>query len=123
MSNRAGRRAQRKQTPKWEKMSQDQLMKHLSKNGITLKDLERNYELGRKEGIQGTYMTVFASVCLALNDLHGFGRVRCQRVLEQMQEYIINSLCTADAIHQVYKRMGLKFDADDVSSWVRLEDD
>mgnify|MGYP003305624409 CR=1 FL=1 len=123
MANRAHRRAERKQKPKWEKMTQDQLMKHLTKNGITLQDLENNYQQGLHAGIDGTYQICFAAVCLALNDLHGFGSLRCHRVCERMQHYIINSLTTADAVREVYKRMKLTFDFNNPESWIELEDD
>ena len=123
MANRAQRRQQRKQAPKWEKMSQDQLMRHVTKNGITLKDLERNYQMGVHAGIDNTYQVCFAALCLALNDLHGFGRVRCKKVLDTVQRYIIDSLTTSDAVHDVYKRMGMKLDFGNPECWLELEDD
>lgn len=123
MANRAKRRSERKQAPKWEKMSHDQVMRCLTKNGITLKDLEWNYRQGLRAGIDGTYEICFAAVCLALNDLHGFGSLRCQRVCERMQYYIINSLTTADMVHDAYKRMKLTFDFANPGSWIELEDD
>lgn len=123
MSNRAQRRAQRKQAPKWEKMSKDQLMSRLTKNGITLEELKANFDLGQKAGIEATYKICFAAICLALNDLHGFGAVRCQRILERMQRYIIDSLSTAEAVEEVYERLRLTLDFGDPGSWARLEDD
>lgn len=123
MANRAKRRAERKQKPKWEKMNQDQLMRCLTKNGITLQDLERNYQQGLHAGIDGTYQICFAAICLALNDLHGFGSLRCHRVCMKMQDYIINSLTAADAVRDVYKRMKLTFDFNNPGSWIELEDD
>lgn len=123
MSNRAKRRADRKQAPKWEKMSKGQLMSRLTKNGITLKDLEKNYELGVRAGIGNTYKICFAAVCLALNDTHKFGAVRCHKVLERMQYYIINDLTIAEAVQDVYKRMNLKLDLSDPEGWISMEDD
>lgn len=123
MSNRAKRRSERKQAPKWEKMSQDQVMRRLTKNGITPKELEWNYRQGLRAGIDGTYEICFAAVVLALNDLHGFGRSRCQKVCERMQYYIINSLTTADMVRDAYKRMKLTFDFSSPQSWIELDDD
>lgn len=123
MANRAQRRHERKQAPKWEKMNKDQLMNHITKNGITLKDLERNYQLGVHAGIESSYQVCFAAICLALNDMHGFGKLRCQKVLEKVQRYIIDSLTTADAVHEVYERLGLKLNFGTPESWVLLEDD
>ena len=123
MANRHKRRQQWKQTPKWEKMNQDQLMRCLSKNGITLKDLERNYNMGLHAWIDNAYQMCFAAICLALNDLHGFGRVRCQKILHRTQRYIIDTLTTADAVHEVFERMGMKLDFGNPRNWVELEDD
>lgn len=123
MSNRAQRRAERKKAPKWEKMSKNQLMTRLTKNGITPKDLETNYNLGVRAGIDNTYKICFASVCLALNDTHKFGAVRCHKVLERMQHYIINDLTVAEAVHDVYKRMNLRLDLSDPEGWISMEDD
>jgi len=123
MSNRADRRKKKKQQPKWQKMTKDQQINALFKNGITAKDLERNYERGRLDGINGTYKICFAAACLAMNDLHGFGGLRCQKVLERMQHYIIESLTSAEAVNDVYKRMKLKVDFGDPESWIDWEDD
>lgn len=82
--NRAQRRAAKKQQPKWKSMTHDQKIGALLKNGITPKDLDSAYEDGRTAGINGTYQICFAAVCLALNDIHGFGGKRCHRVLEKM---------------------------------------
>lgn len=121
--NRAQRRAAQKQQPKWQRMSHDQKVAALLKNGITPKDLDKAFEDGRQAGIEGTYKICFAAVCLALSDLHGFGGKRCQRVLEKMQRYIIDSLTSAEAVADVYKRMGLTLDFGDPESWVAWEDD
>ena len=71
MSNRAQRRAAKKQQPRWQKLSHDQRLAALVKNGITPKDLEKAYSDGRLDGINGTYKICFAAACLALADLQG----------------------------------------------------
>ena len=116
--NRAQRRAAKKQQPKWKSMTHDQKIGALLKNGITPKDLDSAYEDGRTAGINGTYQICFAAVCLALNDLHGFGGKRCHRVLEKMQRYIVDCFTSADAVQAVYKRMGLKLDFGDPLNWI-----
>lgn len=104
-------------------MTHDQKLAALVKNGITQKDLDSAYEDGRTAGINGTYQICFAAVCLALNDIHGFGGKRCHRVLEKMQRYIVDCFTSADAVQAVYKRMGLKLDFGDPLNWIELEDD
>lgn len=123
MSNRAQRRAAQKQQPKWQKMTKEQRINALMKNGITPKDLEREYESGRLAGIDGTYKICFAAACLALQELHGFGRKRCYDVMEAMQRYVIGTLCSAETIDQVYRQMGLTLDFGDMTNWIGMEDD
>ena len=64
-----------------------------------------------------------AAVCLALNDIHGFGGKRCHRVLEKMQRYIVDCFTSADAVQAVYKRMGLTLDFGDPLNWIELENE
>lgn len=48
--NRAQRRAAKKQQPKWQRMTHDQKLAALVKNGITQKDLDSAYEAGAPPG-------------------------------------------------------------------------
>lgn len=123
MSNRAQRRAAKKQQPRWQKLNHDQRLAALVKNGITPKDLEKAYSDGRLDGINGTYQICFAAACLALADLHGFGRKRCRNVMEQMQRHVIDTLTSAEAVQAVYKRLGLTLDFGDPENLVDFNDD
>lgn len=125
--NRAQRRAEKKKQPSMMKrLTKEQQMNALLRNGITPSDLDKAYEdgfeQGRKAGLDGTYKICFAATCLALNDLHKFGAKRCCDVLCKMQEYIINTLCSPEAVQAVYKRMGLTLDFGDPQC-VAWEDD
>ena len=123
--NRAQRRKAEKSKPAWQRMSHDQKLANLMKQGISPKDLERSYndgyEQGRLVGINGTYAICFAAACLAANDLHGFGRRRCYRLMEAMQSHVINSLTSTEACDEVFRRMGLELDFGDYQS-VRMVD-
>lgn len=124
--NRAQRRAANKARPAWQRMSHDQKMANLLKQGISPKDLERSYndgyERGRLVGINGTYAICFAAACLAANDLYGFGRQRCYRLMEAMQSHVIDSLTSTEACDEVFRRMGLELDFGDLNG-VRMVDD
>lgn len=126
MSNRAQRRAQKKAKPSYQRLTPQQQAARMMKQGISPKDLDKafddGFEQGRKVGLEGTYKICFAAVCLALNDAHKFGAGRCLRVLRKMQEYIIDTLTSAEAVHAVYKRMGLTIDFGDPVAWVDMED-
>lgn len=126
MSNRAQRRAAYKAKPKWQKLSKDQKINALLKNGITPEDLKRSYtdgyDHGREDGINGTYQTAFAAVCLALNEVNGFDAEACCLVLEKAQEHIINTFSSPEAVQKVYKQLGLTLDFGDPISWVQMEE-
>lgn len=108
------------------RLTKEQQINALLRNGIAPADLEKAYddgfEEGRKIGLDGTYKICFAAVCLALNDLHQFGAKRCCDVLCKMQDYIIDTLCSPEATQAVYDRMGLELDFGD-PKWITLEDD
>ena len=127
MSNRAQRRAEKKKQPKWQKLTKDQKINALLKNGITPQDLEKSfndgYERGRMDGIDGTYKICFAAACLALSDTNGFGAKRCHMVMEKMQEYIVDSLTSQEAVFAVFERMGLTLDFGDPQWFGWTEDD
>lgn len=118
--NREQRRAQKKSQrgqPSYHRMNKEQRIEALIKNGITLEDLERNYTEGYNAGFSeacpGTFKTIYAAVCLALHEKHGFGKKRCAEVLREVDKYVMESLTSAEAIDAVYRRMGLELVFDD----------
>lgn len=118
---RAQMRAQRHQKkapkPEYTKLTREQRMDALVKNGITPKDLEKNfvdgYDVGYKAGCEASIKTVYAAVCIALNENHGFGRKRCADILNAVDNHVIYSLTSTDAIEEVWKRMKLELDFND----------
>lgn len=132
MSNRAQRRADARQEQKEnaelrmsgyfkaktkiEAMKQKK-MDELQRNGITLADLQANYDKGYHDGFKKAAEPIvrgcYAGVCLALNDLYGFGHKRCADVLNALDQHITMTLSTVEAIDEVWERMGLKLDFND----------
>lgn len=87
-------------------------LRNIEKNGITLEELRKaedeGYNRGVTVGIENTMRTCYASICLALHELHGFGRDRCAKVLNNVDEKITMSLTSEEAIREVYDQMGLE---------------
>lgn len=102
-------------------MEENQRIKEIERNGITLEHMmqaeKTAYERGVEAGKNATFETCFAAVCLALQELHGFGRKRCKDVLNLTYEKMTMALNSADAIQQVYDEMGLeiKFNNTDIT--------
>ncbi len=95
-------------------------MDALVKNGITIKDLEENYNKGYEAGFAvasgPVIKTCYAAVCLALNELHGFGMKRCKDVLNLVDEKILFSLTSMETIEEVWQKIGLQIDFNEVVS-------
>lgn len=126
--NREQRRAQKKaqrgqpkpKQPQYLRMTKQQRMDALVKNGITIKDLEENYNKGYEAGFAvasgPVIKTCYAAVCLALNELHGFGMKRCKDVLNLVDEKILFSLTSMETIEEVWQKIGLQIDFNEVVS-------
>lgn len=110
--NRAQKRAKRKETPRHLRTTKEQRIKALIQNGITPEDLEREfkdgYNAGFKDAAPGVIKTAYAAICLVLHDLHGFGQKRCADVLQRVDDYILHSLTSAEAIEEVWDKIGLQ---------------
>ena len=100
-----------------QRMADDAAVQRIQRNGITLEDVmraeEKSYAQGMQAGIENTMKTCYAAICLALNELHGFGRKRCREVLNAVDGKVVMTLVSEDAIQEVFDRMGLviRFDA------------
>ena len=109
--NRKQRRAAIKKKPAYLRETKEELQKRLIKNGITVADLKENYDKGWQDGFHESgdmvIRSCYAAICLALNDLHGFGQKRCMDVLNAVDEHMTMTLSSREAIDEVYKRMGL----------------
>ena len=108
---RAQRHQAKPKKPEYKSMTKEERMDALCKNGITVKDLEQEFEKGYNAGFAeacpATFETIYAAVCLVLNEKHKFGRKRCMDVLNAIDQCVIESLTSKEAIDAVYERMGL----------------
>lgn len=94
-----------------QRMADNAAFQRIQKNGITLEDVkraeEKSYAQGVQAGIENTMKTCYAAICLALNELHGFGTKRCKDVLNAVDEKVVMTLTSDEAIQEVFDRMGL----------------
>lgn len=93
------------------RMRDNEAFQRISKNGITLEDMKRaedeSYQRGVNVGIESTMKTCYAAICLALNELHGFGTKRCKEVLNLVDEKVVMALTSEELIQEVFDRMKL----------------
>lgn len=122
--NRQQRRAQKrderrqaKRTPEYKKMTAEQVSDALVRNGITPKMLEQEYvngyNAGYDEGTKTSFKTIYAAMCMVLHDMHGFGKLRCRKVLEEVERCIVEYLTGDEAVDAAFKRIGLYLDFDE----------
>ena len=95
-----------------QRMADNEACQRIQTIGITLEDVkraeERSYAQGMQAGIENTMKTCYAAICLALNELHGFGTKRCKDVLNAVDEKVCMTLVSDDAIQEVFDRMKLE---------------
>ena len=84
----------------------------IEKNGITLEDLEKEYQKGYSkgfaEGSEPMYRTMMAAVALALHEKHGFGCKRVKEMLRAIDNKVIFSLTSMELVQEVFDRLGLE---------------
>ena len=84
----------------------------IEKNGITIKDLEANYQKGYSAGFNAaaepTYRTMLAAFCLALHEVYGFGEKRILKALQAADEKFVYSLTDMELVQEVFDKTGLE---------------
>lgn len=122
MAERERGREQRKQaidafwklTPeeRAQRIADNEAFQRISKNGITIEDMHKAetdaYNKGISDAKDETVRTCFAAICLTLHEMHGFGKERCSKVLNDVYDKLCFTLTSADAIQEVYDTMGLE---------------
>ena len=122
MGEREATREQRKQAidafwrlspeERAQRIADHEAFQRISKNGITIEDMhkaeEDAYAKGIKDGKDGAVKTCFAAICLSLHELHGFGKERCSKVLNDVYDKLCFALTSQEAIQEVYDTMGLQ---------------
>ena len=105
MPNRKERR--KKPQPVSLPKSQEVMLKRMYQNGITLKDLEKEWHKGFDAGRDSSIKTCYAAVCLAAKETLGFGSKRAFKLLCNMDKHVCETLSSAEAIDRVLDEMGI----------------
>ena len=94
------------------RIADNEAFRRIERNGITLSDLRKAeddaYHKGVQEGIDSALRSAYAAICMALHELHGFGKQRCRDVLNLTDEKITMALTSEDIINEVWDEIGLK---------------
>lgn len=97
-----------------QRIKDSEMFQRIQRNGITLEDVrnaeDQAYADGAKAGMQNTMKMCYAAACMALRELYGFGRDRCARVLNAMDEKIVYALTSEEMIQEVFDAMKLEIE-------------
>ena len=116
--NRAQRRAAAKATPAYRRgMTREDKLKALYKNGITVDDLKHDFNEGHKQGyeagVRASVLTCYCAACMALHKLYGFGRERLFKVLQAMDQEVLYTITSDEAVQKVLDEVGIRFNTDE----------
>lgn len=86
----------------------------LERNGITMEDVDKAGKDGYVQGYEAagcdTVRACYAAICLALKEVHGFGKKRCTEVLRKVDDIILYRLTGQELVDQVWDEMGLRLE-------------
>lgn len=126
MANRAERRRAMKAAPAWERMSTEQRLASLYKNGITEKDISRakqeGYDKGSKDALDYSALVCYAAAAQAIRKLEKYGRRRMNRFLRELDDCVMQTLDREEAIEQLQKLAGVRFLPDGTFGVDRFEE-
>ena len=80
----------------------------LQEAGYTPKELQEEYQRGWQAGAEAFLESAYAATCLALKETHGFGRERCKKVLQSMDQHVLFTLSSVEIVEEVWERLGLR---------------
>lgn len=88
----------------------------IQKNGITLKDLETNYQKGYHDALAWAseyYQPFFYSaIAIYLKRDLKFGEMRIERMMDAVKQLLIEELCTGDILERAKRETGM-----DIKKW------
>lgn len=129
--NRAQRRAAKKAAPKkkpiMHNLTKQERLERICQNGITPNDLKKEFD----DGYHAGYLTAsddiikacYAGLCIALNELYGFGEKRMKDVLRKVDNLMITRITGEDMIQEVMDRFGFKIDFEDAFDRIQEVDE
>ena len=85
--------------------------RRIARNGLTMADLKQSYkdgwDAGFKEACEPIVKSIYAGICVALNEKHGFGGKRCMDVLNALDSVLLERLTSQELVDEVYEKLGL----------------
>lgn len=89
----------------------------IMKQGISPEDLEKEYKAGFEAGFQAASKPVirshYAALILAAHELYGFGQERCIRLLNRVNDLMVETLTSEEMTQRAFDEIGVLIDWND----------
>ncbi len=117
--NRKDRRRQAKENkprkpPSYHRLTREQRMEKIEQNGITIRDLKENYDIGYRTALSEisdfSQKFFYAGAALACRKHLKFGKERIVRFLEFMRNEMLDDLTTIDIVSRCEKETGINIE-------------
>lgn len=100
----------------------DDMMKLTVANDVIQKAYKQGHDAGGKMITDNIGTNFTAAMCLALHRMYGFGKKRLCDLMDCMNEIMLETFTTPDAVQRVYKELGLRFSDEDPFHWLTFDD-
>ena len=97
------------------------------KHQVADEALRKAYDKGVDDGgltiTENLGVTFTSAMCRALHDKYGFGKKRLVELMGAMNEIMLNTFTTVEAVQAVYKEIGLRFSQEDPFNWLSFDEE
>lgn len=103
-------------------MSNAQREAAFAKNGITRKEYNRAVLRTSYEARVDAVRAVYAAALMTLAEKFGFGKVRLERFMHELDHKVINTINSDEAVEETFQKYGVRIEADyDPMAYDRIE--
>ena len=73
-------------------------------------EIRKAWHQGFSDGSRSTFKSIYAAICLALEELHGFDSDQCVEVLRFVDNHVTMSFASLEIAEEVLDRLGIELD-------------
>lgn len=85
--------------------------------------VRRGYDEGAKSATESTGQTYIAAMCLALNELYGFGPKRYSAVTDRMFGILMECISSQEVVQRAKEKLGITLSMSDPMGWIQFDDE
>ena len=85
--------------------------------------VRRGYDEGAKSATESTGQAYIAAMCLALNELYGFGPKRYSAVTDCMFGILMECVSSQEVVQRAKEKLGITLSMSDPMGWIQFDDE